>query len=346
MLINNFIEKIAKDSKTVIADNSIYKIKLINKINKLLQNKDLQPIISKKLLDLRNWSGTYSEILMISFLKDFDFPINLEKNIPREQTLMGINSHALPDIYLDSPYNLYFEVKRFSGVNKELTDNIIREVKKSTCVWNIVANYQYDSFFNKASLAKKEIKELEDAIEKGLSHHNSINYPNLSYTIHKEKKDMTYSVHSHNPYRFAEQFKYYVFNHADQILKERSNILSFVLSPKFNYEFTNLFDAHIGLRSLARRVFMELINDNRKIYELNDKWGNCEIHLSNIAKRITAIVFYIDGLDETDKVYFFQNPNVHKDNQELVGIKQLKMSIDYKKTDIDFYYDNFEFDNY
>ncbi len=50
MLINNFIEKIAKDSKTVIADNSIYKIKLINKINKLLQDKDLQPIISKKLL--------------------------------------------------------------------------------------------------------------------------------------------------------------------------------------------------------------------------------------------------------------------------------------------------------
>lgn len=346
-IIDAFIARIAEDSQTVVSIDSHYGKKLKRRIEILLNDPELAEIILTKLSDLPNWSGTYSEVLMISFLQECGFPIQLEKKLSGKQTLLGSKSHVSPDIFLGPPYYLYVEVKRFKGVHKEITDNIIAKVKKATGVWEIEASYQHDTFFNNGDHAvSTEIERLKEAVFKGDSHYNSQNYPHLSYAIYHKKVDTSISFHSHEPYRFAREFKYYVLNHANQILKKKSNVLAFVLPPKFNFILTNNFTDDTAFRALARRVFMELTKDNNQLSQISNKWEGNTTKVKSIAKRITAIVFYIDGIDEKDRVYFFINPNVNKSNEEAFGMSQLKMTMDYEVQDAEIFFENFEYDNY
>ena len=342
-----FISKIAFDTRTVISPNDQFYKSCSDRLN-IIQQKCLS-VYKEFIKKFKNteWKGTYAELVFLSFFLKAGFNLEYEKILTSKQSLLRTNQELKPDIYLKSPYNLSVEIKSFTTQNK-IIDGIIKAVKKSkTKVWDITADYPYDVMYIDDQLVRKEIRELKSAVNSNVTFYYSCNFPLLKFTIHREKQDMTISKHGYNAYEFAFNFKYYILNHAEQILDRKTNVLAYLISQKFNYSFINGFDWNTGLRALARRFFIELPYDNSKIDDVFHKNWNTNKRVSTIAKRITAVLFYVDFSDkQQDKFFFFKNPNVNKLNQERDGMKQFKMQLDFQKLDVELIYDDFEHDNY
>ena len=131
--------------------------------------------------------------------------------------------------------------------------------------------------------------------------------PQLSWTIRAEPpRDITMSVHTNNPYRLAEENRYFPFKTATQFTRKRPFVLVFAYAAQFNHAlFLNFAsNTEITLRSLARRAFLQLTSDSTPAQRFDDQVA-AGILVANAARLISGILFINLSNDDA---WFFLNP--------------------------------------
>jgi len=127
----------------------------------------------------------------------------------------------------------------------------------------------------------------------------------LSWTVHATPPcRITTTVHTHNPYRLAEENRHFPFKGARQFTRNKPFLLVFSYAAQFNHAlFVNFGGStDITLRSLARRVFLS--SDPTPADQFDDKVAPI-ISIADAARLISGLLFI--NLDN-DEALLFLNP--------------------------------------
>jgi hypothetical protein len=129
----------------------------------------------------------------------------------------------------------------------------------------------------------------------------------LSWTIRAEPpRRVSISVHTSDPYRLAEANRYFPFKTAGQFVRNSPFILVFAYAAQFNPTlFLNYASSTDStLRSLARRIFFQLTNDQTPAVQFDHKVAP-GVTVADAAQLISGLMFI--NLD-SDETWLFLNP--------------------------------------
>lgn len=132
--------------------------------------------------------------------------------------------------------------------------------------------------------------------------------PQLNWTVHaKPPQSVRMSVQTIDPYRLAEENRYYPFKTAGQFTQNDPFILVFAYAAQFNSALHQNFadSTTTMLRALARRVFMQLTADESPAIQY-DKKVKSSVTVADAAKLISGLLFI--NLDSQDDAWLFLNP--------------------------------------
>ena len=143
-----------------------------------------------------------------------------------------------------------------------------------------------------------------------------------------------------NPFRLAEENRYYPFKTACQFTRNAPFLLIFSYSTAFNKMLGLNFvgSTEITLRALARRAFIQLTNDKTPANKFDGK-VEPDVSITDAAKLLSGLLF-ID-LDQEDSGWLFLNPNA---SNVLTGDEIDKIfGFNWRHS---LAFDDFEYDNY
>lgn len=282
------------------------------------------------------WSGPYSELVALDFwqsfkdIREIEFPSKGPVGHMPDSLAKQIGQNVV-DLDLKirvKQIAIYMDVKSFIPTHKELIDRIIDSVN---------AEIDGDDYFVTAEnlgggdylsvlkdlpseLGSGNLKsELIDAITNKRSYLSYASNSGIEYEFRISYKDTGRSIHvsedHFNPYQAAARNKYKVLEYYNKLLTEEPTLLIFVLNPWFNEEMLgDLGNANeVFYRSLARRVFIELKNDQRDLKDYIPTVKH-SLTVSEISKKISGILFIEDhSITKTGKElytsYLYLNPN-------------------------------------
>ena len=167
--------------------------------------------------------------------------------------------------------------------------------------------------------------------------------PELHWDIStKTGRAVTTETTTTDAYRLAEENRYYAMNFAKQFTRTSPFLLIFGFGYEFNGSLHVNFANHTDtfFRSMARRLFMELVNDTRDIHELPDGYSNEleNVTVSHVAKLLSGVLFV--NLDE-DTSWLFTNPNATNPITDYHVEQMFDFEIPHRMLIDDFAHDNY-----
>ncbi len=369
---NNCIGALASENDfKIFRDNFYQRIERLKA--KFTSEEELNSIINILknigMVEGYKWSGAYSELIALdywSFFKDIEeikFPIKDSDNI-FSNSIARLEGQTEVDLDLSLKIKhqiVFLDVKSFIPTHFELIDQIITLLKKKVTT-NIMIGVNNLSEVNylkiKSDLTneirgRKLIDKLEDAVKNKkkslifrLKSGNDIEF-RVSYPDDNDRVLIT--TRSVNNYQLADEYKFKFLNYYNKLLLNKPSLLNLVINPWFNRDFIgdSKEDNLIFLRSLSRRVFVELTKDKTPMKSYFPKFkGNHTV--SDISKKISGLVFINDKsiLKEKEiyESYIFLNPNSDNVKLDSSNFDSLFWSSNDNKSNI--YIDDFSYDNY
>jgi hypothetical protein len=164
--------------------------------------------------------------------------------------------------------------------------------------------------------------------------------PELGWTIRAQRPQrITMSTHTVDPYRLAEENRYYPFKTAGQFARNEPFVLIFAYAAQFNHAFFLNFgrSTETTIRSMARRAFFQLTTDPSPAGTYDDQIAP-GLTIADAAKQISGLLFI--NLDK-DEAWLFLNPRANhrlmKDHVEEIFDFRLPVALGID----DFAYDNY-----
>lgn len=284
------------------------------------------------------WAGPYSELVALDYWIQFDDLENI--TFPdRGDTASFADSIAKKaghqeidiDISLDlATKKIYTDVKCLIPTHIELTDQILnilkRKIKRKDFLIGIDNLYNVDYLRTKSDLIYEIqsgtlIAELENCINQESRHytHTLISGEKASFRISYPtpgKNNVLMTMREMNPYMLANDYKYKILDYYNKFLITEPSLITFVLNPWFNSEMMLSDDMFLDvtLRSLSRRIFIELTRDHTDLSVLFPHLSGKGITISDVACKVSGIIFIKDNSikktgREMNDVHIYLNPN-------------------------------------
>ena len=323
-------------------------IERLQRLNNYFQ-KDANQInsIKKTAIDIAQdsgyfWAGPYSELIALDYwiqfkdLTDIKF-INKGKSDEFEISLYEdslAKKIGKKEVDIDLSFTLHFtkvymDIKAYKPTHYEITDRIIEIIKKTGNYSNILIgleNLNGGNFFEASKDLTNEIKSgaIITNIKSAIANKNKLYIHELSsgnkYRFRIEypnEQGITTLIteDSIDPYYKAYNNKYKFLNYSNKLLISEPSLLVFVVNPWFNRELYEANDfSKRYYRAVTRRVFIELSQNQTKMNELFVDIENEELKVSDVAGKITGIIFIEDkSILEIDdnklfNAYIYLNP--------------------------------------
>jgi hypothetical protein len=320
---DNFVERLVRLYE-VFKDDEV-QIQQIKRIaTELAQREDYK------------WAGPYSELVAADFWIGFPNSIEvqlvptMDNDIYERSLAKAVGKAAVDlDLKLSTPrMAMYLDVKSFIPTYFELTDKVFARLISRLGPGNILIGLDEFQSRDYLSVTKDLTAELRSgALEQGLG--DAIQNRRATYEHHMPGGDsyrfrIAYADGTHgailstseilDPYQLAKTYKYKFVDYYEKLLISEPSLLLFVVNPWFNRE-VGVFTDFTGTfyRSVARRVFMELTKDARKLAEFFDVQEE-DLTIADVAKLITGLVFIQDNsVTQTGNglysAHIFLNPN-------------------------------------
>lgn len=326
---------------------SIFKINFIERLKRLQSYFSGSQKHLKEIIDTAKqiacgtgykWAGPYSELVALDYwtkfenLREIAFPDKgpVDNYADSIAKIIGQTEIDIDISFKLSTKKIYTDVKCLIPTHKELTDQILRSLKKRIKGIDFLIGidnlYDVDYLRTKSDLIHEiQSGELINALEKCVNdkdNHYSHKLKSgeevsfrIAYAEKPGEKIVLTTMKEINPFRLAENYKYKILDYYNKFLISEPSLITFVINPWFNEEII-LHDhkfTHAFLRSLSRRVFIELIRDERDLSVLHPELSGKGIKISTIASKVTGIVFIMDrsvlksGEDIND-VHIYLNP--------------------------------------
>lgn len=165
------------------------------------------------------------------------------------------------------------------------------------------------------------IKKLENCITQESRHytHTLISGEKASFSISypkQGKNNVLMTMREMNPYMLANDYKYKILDYYNKFLIKEPSLITFVLNPWFNSEMMLSDDKFLDvtLRSLSRRIFIELTKDGTDLSILFPHLSGKGITVSDVACKVSGIIFIKNHsikktVSEMNDVHIYLNPN-------------------------------------
>lgn len=285
------------------------------------------------------WAGAYSELVALDYWTSFEDIPSVEY-IVKEETATFHDSIAKKigqqfidldlEIKLATKY-IYTDVKSFIPIHDELTDLLINRVQPNVNVGKFLIGV--DNVFDVEYLRLREdlrseikgslVSKLQETIENGKSilTHQLKSGENITFSISYPKTDskniVLQTIREYNPYKLANDYKYKILDYYNKLLLSKPSLITWVINPWFNRELNSGVQEFqmAFMRSLARRIFMELSNDTTMMSRYFDDFSEeNDISVSEVSKLVSGIVFIFDNsvqgcIDMLYDSYIYLNPN-------------------------------------
>ena len=372
---NNCIGALFKDEESIpFRSNFIERLKRLREHFKDNENILIEIIKKKKKIGQTTgykWAGPYSELVALDYWIQFPdllhikFPDKGDVNTFADSIAKQIGQKEVDlDISLElSSKKIYTDVKCLIPTHMELVDQIIDKVKSKTKKKDYLIGI--DNLFDVDYLRTKSdfitefkagtlINKLAESIDKSerLYTHTLLSGEQATFRISHSKTGigtLLSTMREIDVYKLASDYKYKILDYYNKLLINEPSLITLVINPWFNPELNIPNKEFIStfLRSLSRRVFIELTKDNTDMETIFPDLIGKNIKISDIAKKITGIIFIKDnsimesGTDLYD-TYIYLNPNAT--NKKLRGsdFSILEWTPEIKQPYIDdFYYDNY-----
>lgn len=317
------------------------------------------------------WAGSYSELVALDYwiqfenLSDINFPDRGSVNDFADSIAKQIGNQ---EIDLDISFNLstkkiFTDVKCLIPTHTELTDQILGRLKTKTEEQDYLIGI--DNVFDVDYLRTKAdfiyelqsgnlIDELEKIINKkeGYYSHTLKSGDKASFRISYSKSDrntVLTTMREMEPYKLAIDYKYKILDYYNKLLIKESSLITLVINPWFNQELNmpkgEFFSTF--LRSLSRRIFIELTKDNTDLSTIFPELSGKNLKISDIASKISGLIFIKDNSvmesgKEINDVYIYLNPNATNTILKRSDFNILSWSPKINQPFIDdFFYDNY-----
>ncbi|MFP5438836.1 MAG: hypothetical protein ACLGH8_13705 [Bacteroidia bacterium] len=345
---NNCIGALLGDKFPVFKENFIKRLKRLQEFFASDPDTISQIIVTAKSIGQTagyKWSGAYSELVALDYwisfpeIPDIKFVVKDSVDTFPDSVARRIGQQ---DIDLDlevelSTKRILSDVKSFIPLHKELTDLIIKRVKDKASIQDFLISvdniYDIDYLRVKKDLTNEMkgglVANLVEAVENqrsSLTHtltsNETINF-RMSYA-RPDKNTVLTTIREMNPYKLAKDYRFKILDYYNKLVFKRPSVITWVINPWFNDELNSANPEFklAFLRSLSRRIFIELASDDTKMSELfKDFNQDNDMTIGEISKLISGVIFIIDTSvlnDQKDlyKSYIFLNP---KATNKLVG---------------------------
>ncbi len=358
----------------VFTVNFIERLKRINKFF-FTSTVDINEIINtaKQIGQTKGykWSGAYSELVALDYwiqfenLSNINFPARGNVNDFEDSIARQIGQQEIDlDISFDlSTKTIYSDIKSLIPTHTELKDQILNRLKQKTkekkYLIGIDGLFDVDYLRTKADFVYELqegnlIVELEKCINKKETcySHTLKSGARATFRISYSRPAGNIAlstIREMEPYKLALNYKYKILDYYNKLLINKPSLITFVINPWFNQElnmpdveFLNTF-----FRSMSRRIFMELKNDNTDMSRIFPELKDKKLKISDVVNKISGIVFIIDNSIEQPRkdindVYIYLNPNATNTVLKRSDFKILNWSSEIRQPFIDdFYYDNY-----
>ena len=315
------------------------------------------------------WSGAYSELVALDYWTSFedistDFVIKEDTNTFYDSVAKRIGQQQIDlDLKIELSSKIFFsDVKSFIPLHDELTDTIIQRVKskiENTIPFLIGVDNIYDVDFLRikedlqnemnGNLITTLIETINNTERYASYQLISGEYIHFRLSYAGEKGALLTTFREINVYKLAKDYKYKVLDYYNKLIFDKPSIITLVINQWFNKEL-NSDDENFEitfLRSLARRVFIDLKNDEQDMSQyFSDFNSSNEMTISEISKLISGINFIIDKSikktgEELYRSYIFLNPNA----KNLLKESDFDI-INWGPTKYFTYIEDFQHDNY
>lgn len=317
------------------------------------------------------WAGSYSELVALDYwiqfenLSEINFPDRGSVNDFADSIAKQIGNQ---EIDLDISFNLstkkiFTDVKCLIPTHTELTDQILTRLKSKTKEQDYLIGI--DNVFDVDYLRTKAdfiyelqsgnlIVELEKTIKKkaGYYSHTLKSGNKASFRISYSKTDrntVLTTMREMEPYKLAIDYKYKILDYYNKLLIKEPSLITFVINPWFNQELNMSKGEFFStfLRSLSRRIFIELTKDNTNLSTIYPELNGKNLKISDIASKISGLIFIKDNSvmesgKEINDVYIYLNPNATNTILKRSDFNILSWSSNINQPFIDdFFYDNY-----
>lgn len=314
-----------------------------------------KPLLTRlnEMADKGKWNGAYAEMVAFDFLNsDQDWlstPITLSKTVSATETLAyGLgNQNANFDGYYGD-FDVCFDVKVLGDKSRDILDGVITEAtrKLGSTALTIIPEYPLDlgheEFEVNRNQLRKELESLIDVSNQATLIRSSV-IPNLTYQIKWDTGVLT-AASAYNPYRHAANHHTLLFKHAKKFSMIKPSLIVFVLFPWFSEKVVNPFcTSEVFYRSFSRRFFCQYTKDDRLASSILKSFQGNET-VAQVTEKLSGVLFLedcsitssnTDGLNV--KGFAYLNPSAKK----KVGPHFLE-----HLSGLDFFVDDFEYDNY
>lgn len=282
------------------------------------------------------WAGAYSELVALDYWIQFEnitnikfpdrgrvesFPDSIAKKIDQQEIDI--------DISLDlNTKKIFSDVKSMIPTHMELTDLIVDRLKSNNSKNYLIGIddvYDVDYLRTKSDLINEIrkgflLQELNECINQNKKYHRKTlrSGQNIAFRISYPKpgkNNVLTTTRVLDPYKLANDYKYKVLDYYNKLLVKEPSLLTFVINPWFNSELNmDKQFLRVFLRSLSRRVFIELVKDETDLEKFFPELTGKKITIAEVAKKISGIIFIYDESILKEKkdindVYIYLNPN-------------------------------------
>jgi hypothetical protein len=283
-------------------------------------------------LNEKNFSGAFTEVATYGWLGRHALPFKPQVQLSHPE-ILNPNPTVLDGIL--ELYGAAFDVKAF-GLAAYLANKLAGKLLAKGLKVDVNGPMDVD-----VKTVQTEALEKIGNIEAHLRGGNSeYKIPSLHWTVAiRPNRLVNLSVRTWEPYKQAEELRFYPFKQAAQFTTNKPFMLIFGYLPRFNpflHEDSTGFTEKF-FRSLARRAFIELSNDPQPLFNFDERVKG--VTLGEASQLLSAIMF-IDL--NSERYHVFYNPRAK--NPIWRGIVNLTMDT-HPVTSLASY-DDFEHDNY
>jgi len=328
-----------KDFK-IFHDNFIARLRRLNSYFQNSPNQIKEIIDTAKQIGQAKgykWSGPYSELVALDYWIQFEnisnikfpdrgkvenFPYSLAKKIGQKEIDIDLSLNL-------TTKKIFSDVKSMIPTHIELADLIINRLQKITSnsfLIGVDEIYDVDYIRTKSDLIKEIrdgdlLNELKNCIDqnrkyytKTLSSGEKMDF-RISYPKTGKRNNVLTTMRQMDPYKLADNYKYKVLDYYNKLLIKAPSLITFVINPWFNQELnTDKRFLEAFLRSLSRRIFIELKKDTTDLATIFPELSGKNLTIGEVSNKISGLIFIYDESimkeeEEINDVYIYLNPN-------------------------------------
>jgi hypothetical protein len=250
------------------------------------------------------------------------------------QDVLNPNGSDLDGVF--DARNVHFDVKGF-GFEAYVREKLRKKIAELVRHGRVLIDGPRDNSVKDLQKAFGRSK----AIAAELSQSGLAKVPELGWTLRISASPVSIEQSSVDPYRMAEENRYYPFKTARQFHRNTPFLLIFAFSPAFNGFMSVDFDGSSGVffRSLARRAFMQSTGDMDPVLK-HDSGADSAVTIHEASRLLSGLLF-LDFGDSEDTAWLFLNPRA-KHRLKKDHVEQMFDFLIPKEMSID----DFEHDNY